>query len=283
MRFFSHPQQKLRIPDQVPAPLVRLLQHQLHPLEAVAAYPARRALEDASPVIEEAADADCEFDIDQALAIVVDPALLERVAHPHQEQVRARGVDLREDRVVLARVVVAVLMAGDDQSGKRFGEMGGGARDDLRQGAEEEVAIAALHRVHEEERQEVGADQVGDDLLALPAGGPADAGAIAEDRVAAVQDPAVRGVVVGEVQRVRVHYIEGAGVRCRRPHESLHVRDGLDGVQVCDPHPQDLDFARGGRPRCEGDFAGVGGEHRQGHDSSRGARQAAIPSSIAWR
>src|SRR6185369_1421276 len=143
---------------QVPPPFVRLLQHQLRPLEPVAAHPARGALQHAAPVVEEPADPDREPYLGEPRPVVVDPAFLDRVPHADQQHFRTGGVDPLEHAVVLVLIVVAVVIADDAQARELPDEVLSGALDDVAAGAEQEVAIAALHRVDEEERHEVRAD-----------------------------------------------------------------------------------------------------------------------------
>ena len=79
-------------------------------------------------MIEEPADADGELHASEPAAVVVDPALLDRVAHGDHQHVGTRVVDPGEHVVVLARGIVTVLVPDDVQPSVHGGEMLGGAR-----------------------------------------------------------------------------------------------------------------------------------------------------------
>src|SRR6185503_14341324 len=61
----QRPEDELGIAEEIAPPLVRLLEHDLHPLDAEAAHPARGATQPPRPVVEEAADPDTHGDAQQ--------------------------------------------------------------------------------------------------------------------------------------------------------------------------------------------------------------------------
>src|SRR5262249_30499440 len=142
--------------EVAPPELARLHHKPPEPLHARHLHPVWRALDEAGEHVEAAADADDDGH-PKALAVALDPHLLERRGHADEQHVRAAGADFLDDARMIVRAEIAVMEAGDLDSRVLHQGALHELRDHLLLGTEEIDAQLMLACRSQEARHEIHA------------------------------------------------------------------------------------------------------------------------------
>src|SRR5262245_53695442 len=184
------------------------LSHQdMHPLDAGPADPTRRPSEPPRKVVEQATHSDAQVAA-ESRRIAMNPGFLKRVAEGDKDHARPRSIDRVDDSPVLRLRKVPVLSSADSHIGEHSAKLVGSAFRDSGHSPQEENTHTSPRRRLAELRNEIGPDQVVRKRLPRQSGRDAHAAAIVQEEIGLVENLAKRGILPGEVDRVRVDDVD---------------------------------------------------------------------------
>jgi hypothetical protein len=229
---------------ELAAPAPGLGDEAVEPFELEAAHPEGGTGGAAGDVVEDAADADADGDVEGA-EIAVEPELLAGGAVGDEDEVdRAVGGDHLAHRTVVAWVGGAGLGADDDEAGVAAGQAVGGLAGDAGGGAEQVPAVAALGGEGSEPLDQIGAADMLAEAAAEEAGGDEEADAVRHVERGAGEYLTEARVPAGGHDELGVG--GGDDVGAAFLDEALNEGDGLGVGDVVDGDAEDVEMRNGG-------------------------------------